>query len=86
MAIKLIAIDMDGLLLPDRTTAPAVKRVARVKRVNVVLTTEPSVCGCAQLPEKNFTWNSPAIIACTYNGALVVAKAGMAYGKQTAQL
>ena len=43
MAIKLIAIDMDGtLLLPDHTISPAVKNAiaaARAKGVNVVLTT-----------------------------------------------
>ena len=43
MAIKLIAIDMDGtLLLPDHTISPAVKNAiaaAREKGVNVVLTT-----------------------------------------------
>ena len=41
MAIKLIAIDMDGtLLLPDHTISPAVKNAiaaAREKGVNVVL-------------------------------------------------
>ena len=43
MAIKLIAIDMDGtLLLPDHTISPAVKTAiaaARARGVNVVLTT-----------------------------------------------
>ncbi len=43
MAIKLIAIDMDGtLLLPDHTISPAVKNAiaaARARGVNVVLTT-----------------------------------------------
>ena len=43
MAIKLIAIDMDGtLLLPNHTISPAVKNAiaaARAKGVNVVLTT-----------------------------------------------
>ena len=43
MAIKLIAIDMDGtLLLPDHTISPAVKAAiaaARERGVNVVLTT-----------------------------------------------
>ena len=43
MAIKLIAIDMDGtLLLPDHTISPAVKNAiaaARERGVKVVLTT-----------------------------------------------
>ncbi|EZK36988.1 haloacid dehalogenase-like hydrolase family protein [Escherichia coli 2-005-03_S1_C1] len=43
MAIKLIAIDMDGtLLLPDPPISPAVKNAiaaARARGVNVVLTT-----------------------------------------------
>lgn len=50
MAIKLIAIDMDGtLLLPDHTISPAVKNAiaaAREKGVNVVLTTGRPYAGC----------------------------------------
>lgn len=53
MAIKLIAIDMDGtLLLPDHTISPAVKNAiaaAREKGVNVVLTTGRPYAG---LPER----------------------------------
>lgn len=53
MAIKLIAIDMDGtLLLPDHTISPAVKTAiaaARERGVNVVLTTGRP---CAQLSER----------------------------------
>ncbi len=84
MAIKLIAIDMDGtLLLPDHTISPAVKNAiaaAREKGVNVVLTTGPSVCGCAQLSEKNFTWNSPVIIASPINGGAGAESRGRQYG------
>ncbi len=56
MAIKLIAIDMDGtLLLPDHTISPAVKTAiaaARERGVNVVLTTGTSLRWRAQLSER----------------------------------
>ena len=55
MAIKLIAIDMDGtLLLPDHTISPAVKTAiaaARERGVNVVLTTGRPYAG-VQLSER----------------------------------
>ncbi len=56
MAIKLIAIDMDGtLLLPDHTISPAVKAAiaaARERGVNVVLTTGRPLHWRPQLSER----------------------------------
>ena len=66
MAIKLIAIDMDGtLLLPDHTISPAVKNAiaaARAKGVNVVLTTGRPYAGVHSYL-KELHMNQPAITA-----------------------
>ncbi|MDF7679571.1 sugar-phosphatase [Enterobacteriaceae bacterium ESL0689] len=74
MAIKLIAIDMDGtLLLPDHTISPAVKEAiaaARARGVNVVLTTGRPYTGVQNyLQELQMTGEGDYCI--TYNGALV---------------
>ena len=56
MAIKLIAIDMDGtLLLPDHTISPAVKAAiaaARERGVNVVLTTGRPLLASTAISER----------------------------------
>ncbi len=73
MAIKLIAIDMDGtLLLPDHTISPAVKTrlPLRVKRVNVVLTTGRPYAGVHSYL-KELHMEQPGDYCITYNGALV---------------
>ena len=74
MAIKLIAIDMDGtLLLPDHTISPAVKNTleaARAKGVNVVLTTGRPYAGVHSYL-KELGMNKPGDYCITYNGALV---------------
>ena len=70
MAIKLIAIDMDGtLLLPDHTISPAVKAAiaaARERGVNVVLTTGRPYAGV-----HSYLKEQPGDYCITYNGALV---------------
>ncbi|EDD6035438.1 sugar-phosphatase [Salmonella enterica subsp. enterica serovar Stanley] len=74
MAIKLIAIDMDGtLLLPDHTISPAVKNAiaaAREKGVNVVLTTGRPYAGVHSYL-KELHMEQPGDYCITYNGALV---------------
>lgn len=74
MAIKLIAIDMDGtLLLPDRTISPAVKAAiaaARERGVNVVLTTGRPYAGVHSYL-KELHMEQPGDYCITYNGALV---------------
>lgn len=74
MAIKLIAIDMDGtLLLPDHTISPAVKNAiaaARERGVKVVLTTGRPYAGVhAYVKELHMEREGDYCI--TYNGALV---------------
>lgn len=74
MAIKLIAIDMDGtLLLPDHTISQAVKNAvaqARERGINVVLTTGRPYAGVhAYLKELHMEQAGDYCI--TYNGALV---------------
>ena len=74
MAIKLIAIDMDGtLLLPDHTISPAVKKAiaaAREKGVNVVLTTGRPYAGVHNYL-RELHMDKPGDYCITYNGALV---------------
>ncbi len=74
MAIKLIAIDMDGtLLLPDYTISPAVKNAiaaARARGVNVVLTTGRPYAGVHNYL-KELHMEQPGDYCITYNGALV---------------
>ena len=74
MAIKLIAIDMDGtLLLPDHTISPAVKTAiaaARERGVNVVLTTGRPYAGVHSYL-KELHMEQPGDYCITYNGALV---------------
>lgn len=74
MAIKLIAIDMDGtLLLPDHTISPAVKNAiaaARARGVNVVLTTGRPYAGVHNYL-KELHMEQPGDYCITYNGALV---------------
>ena len=74
MAIKLIAIDMDGtLLLPDHTISPAVKAAiaaARERGVNVVLTTGRPYTGVHSYL-KELHMEQPGDYCITYNGALV---------------
>lgn len=74
MAIKLIAIDMDGtLLLPDHTISPAVKTAiaaARARGVNVVLTTGRPYAGVHSYL-KELHMEQPGDYCITYNGALV---------------
>ncbi|HBQ3780498.1 sugar-phosphatase [Klebsiella pneumoniae] len=74
MAIKLIAIDMDGtLLLPDHTISPAVKAAiaaARERGVNVVLTTGRPYAGVHSYL-KELHMEQPGDYCITYNGALV---------------
>lgn len=74
MAIKLIAIDMDGtLLLPDHTISPAVKNAiaaARARGVNVVLTTGRPYAGVHNYL-KELHMELPGDYCITYNGALV---------------
>ena len=74
MAIKLIAIDMDGtLLLPDHTISPAVKTAiaaARARGVNVVLTTGRPYAGVHSYL-KELHMEEPGDYCITYNGALV---------------
>jgi len=74
MAIKLIAIDMDGtLLLPDHTISPAVKNAiaaARERGVNVVLTTGRPYAGVHSYL-KELHMDRPGDYCITYNGALV---------------
>ena len=74
MAIKLIAIDMDGtLLLPDHTISPAVKQAitaARERGVKVVLTTGRPYAGVHKYLEE-LDMNRPGDYCITYNGALV---------------
>ncbi|EJK9928730.1 sugar-phosphatase [Cronobacter sakazakii] len=74
MAIKLIAIDMDGtLLLPDHTISPGVKNAiaaAREQGINVVLTTGRPFAGVeSYLRELHMDKSGDYCI--TYNGALV---------------
>jgi hypothetical protein len=74
MAIKLIAIDMDGtLLLPDHTISPAVKQAiaaARERGVKVVLCTGRPYAGVHNyLKELHMEQEGDYCI--TYNGALV---------------
>lgn len=87
MAIKLIAIDMDGtLLLPDHTISSAVKRAiaaARERGVKVVLTTGRPYAGVHKyLQELNM--NQPGDYCITYNGALVQRAADASTVAQTA--
>ncbi|STW47435.1 phosphatase YidA [Klebsiella pneumoniae] len=74
MAIKLIAIDMDGtLLLPDHTISPAVKAAiaaARERGVNVVLTIGRPYAGVHSYL-KELHMEQPGDYCITYNGALV---------------
>ena len=74
MAIKLIAIDMDGtLLLPDHTISPAVKNAiasARERGINVVLTTGRPYAG-VHTYLKELHMDKPGDYCITYNGALV---------------
>lgn len=74
MAIKLIAIDMDGtLLLPDHTISPAVKQAvaaARQKGVKVVLTTGRPYAGVHRYL-KELQMDQDGDFCITYNGALV---------------
>ncbi len=87
MAIKLIAIDMDGtLLLPDHTISPAVKNAiaaARAKGVNVVLTTGRPYAGVHSYL-KELHMNQPGDYCITYNGALVQKAADGSTVAQTA--
>ena len=87
MAIKLIAIDMDGtLLLPDHTISPAVKNAiaaAREKGVNVVLTTGRPYAGVHSYL-KELHMNQPGDYCITYNGALVQKAADGSTVAQTA--
>ncbi|WP_312952330.1 sugar-phosphatase [Superficieibacter sp.] len=74
MAIKLIAIDMDGtLLLPDHSISPAVKNAiaaARERGVSVVITTGRPYAGVHHyLKELHMEQEGDYCI--TYNGALV---------------
>lgn len=74
MAIKLIALDMDGtILLPDHTISPAVKQAiaaARKQGVYVVLCTGRPYAGVeSYLRELNM--DEPEDYCVTYNGALV---------------
>lgn len=73
MAIKLIAIDMDGtLLLPDHTISPAVKAAIAAARASAVLTLVLTTGRAAGVHSylKSCIWSS-RVIAITYNGALV---------------
>lgn len=74
MAIKLIAIDMDGTLLrPDHTISPAVKQAiaaARAQGVNVVLTTGRPYAG-VQSYLQALQMTDAGDYCITYNGALV---------------
>ncbi|APZ04999.1 sugar-phosphatase [Kosakonia cowanii] len=74
MAIKLIAIDMDGtLLLPDHTISPAVKNAiaaARERGINVVLTTGRPYAGVHSYM-KELHMEREGDYCITYNGALV---------------
>lgn len=87
MAIKLIAIDMDGtLLLPNHTISPAVKNAiaaARAKGVNVVLTTGRPYAGVHSYL-KELHMNKPGDYCITYNGALVQKAADGSTVAQTA--
>lgn len=74
MAIKLVALDMDGTtLLPDHTISPAVKQAiaaARKQGVHVVLCTGRPYAGVGSyLRELNM--DEPEDYCVTYNGALV---------------
>ncbi|MDU5849360.1 MAG: HAD-IIB family hydrolase, partial [Cronobacter sakazakii] len=74
MAIKLIAIDMDGtLLLPDHTISPGVKNAiaaAREQGINVVLTTGRPFAGVESYL-RELHMDKPGDYCITYNGALV---------------
>ncbi len=86
MAIKLIAIDMDGtLLLPIRTISPAVKmRLPQLARsVNVDANDGSPLCRCSQLPEE-LHMEQPGDYCITYNGALVQKAADGSTVAQTA--
>lgn len=87
MAIKLIAIDMDGtLLLPDHTISPAVKNAiaaARARGVNVVLTTGRPYAGVHNYL-KELHMELPGDYCITYNGALVQKAADGSTVAQTA--
>ncbi len=87
MAIKLIAIDMDGtLLLPDHTISPAVKNAiaaARARGVNVVLTTGRPYAGVHNYL-KELHMEQPGDYCITYNGALVQKAADGSTVAQTA--
>lgn len=87
MAIKLIAIDMDGtLLLPDHTISPAVKNAiaaARARGVNVVLTTGRPYAGVHSYL-KELHMEQPGDYCITYNGALVQKAADGSTVAQTA--
>ncbi|VUC68853.1 sugar phosphate phosphatase [Salmonella enterica] len=83
MAIKLIAIDMDGtLLLPDHTISPAVKNAiaaAREKGVNVVLTTGRPYAGVHSYL-KELHMEQPGDYCITYNGGAGAESRGRQYG------
>lgn len=74
MAIKLIALDMDGTtLLPDHTVSPAVKKAiaaARQQGVHVVLCTGRPYAGVGSYL-RELEMNEPEDYCVTYNGALV---------------
>lgn len=74
MAIKLIAIDMDGtLLLPDHSISPAVKNAlsaARAQGIKVVLTTGRPYAGVHRYLEE-LGMDQEGDYCITYNGALV---------------
>ncbi|SCC14694.1 sugar-phosphatase [Kosakonia oryziphila] len=74
MAIKLIAIDMDGtLLLPNHTISPAVKNAiaaARQRGIHVVLTTGRPYAGVHSYM-KELHMEREGDYCITYNGALV---------------
>ncbi len=75
MAIKLIAIDMDGtLLLPDHTISPAVKTAIAAARSRVastlLLTTGRPYAGVRSYL-KELHMEQPGDYCITYNGALV---------------
>ncbi|MBK4714338.1 MULTISPECIES: sugar-phosphatase [Tenebrionibacter/Tenebrionicola group] len=74
MAIKLIALDMDGtLLLPDHTISPAVQAAiaaARARGIKVVLTTGRPYAGVRRYLQ-TLKMDQQDDYCITYNGALV---------------
>ena len=74
MAIKLVALDMDGTtLLPDHTISPAVKKAisaARKQGVHVVLCTGRPYAGVGSYL-RELEMDEPEDYCVTYNGALV---------------